>query len=259
MGVLKVSSKKRADFTKPRSTNSVVTTENIMKNIYKTLFAGAMMLLSHMLRADEATEQQIRVKYDAKFAELNQRAEAAQKQFQQRADDLSKEAKAPFKLDMTVKWKERDMSLHLPQATMKTKKMSLDVPTTKWGMMSLGFGIKTRGPVFKMERRDFSMDLPEFKWARSNMVMTIPEFTVHEAHFLVPINSAEIKERGAKLESDARGEFARLKREYWNLNAAQQDELVAVATGTTMPTKLKAENASSRLIKSYDNALGRYR
>jgi hypothetical protein len=224
-----------------------------MKQSRSTLLIATLLMCAVTNAAENSAEQAVRDKYEAKFGELKKRTEITQAEFQQRADDISKEANTPFKLDMTVKWNKRDLSLNLPQTTVRTRHMSLDLPTTKWGMMHIG-PLHTKGPVFKMERRNFSLDIPEFKYTRSNMVMTIPEFTVREANFLVPINSSELKEKGAKLEADARAAFAKLTAEYWDLNTAQQGELAVAVSGT--PDDSSANTSpSDRVLKSYDAAI----
>jgi aspartokinase-like uncharacterized kinase len=158
---------------------------------------------------------------DQKAAALEEKAKARQTEFQGRGDDLGKEAKAAFKLDMTVKWNNRKMSLDLPQVTMKTKKMSMSLPqvtmrtnrivfdTPSVRMVNKKIGqypefhgpfkivwkdVITKVPEISPQRQEIKMDIPEFKWDRTDWSMDIPQVKMNRTDFVMKLPETTVKE-----------------------------------------------------------------
>jgi hypothetical protein len=180
---------------------------------------------------------------DQKVNAIEERAKEKVAEFEKRGEELGNEANAKFKLDITVRWKNRDLSLDLPQVAMKTKKMSMDAPQVTMRTKNIvfhtpsvrmvnkktgqypefhGFTVRWKDiitkvpetfmqkqeismdiPEFRYDRTNWSMDIPEVKMKRTNFVMKLPEFRVGDIQFVVPIDNSDMKQKAEDLKADA--------------------------------------------------------
>lgn len=162
----------------------------------------------------------IQKKYEEKFKQLEAKAAQAALALQRDGEQLEKDAKQPFKLEITVKWVDKKMSLDLPQFSMKTKELKFDLPQVTMKTKRIVFHtpsvrmvmrvvgrypefrgfppkitwreIKTNVPETFMERQEISFDIPEFKFDTTSLKLDLPDFRMERTEFSMKVPEVAI-------------------------------------------------------------------
>lgn len=227
-----------------------------------------------------ATIDEIKASYYARFEELQREAARAAEDLQREGEELEKDAKTQFKVDLTVRWVDRKVSLHLPQVTMRETKAVFDVPEVAMRLQEMIFhtpstrmvlkkvgqypeihgfkvvwkDILTHVPEVFMQEQRIKMDIPEVRmvrkeirfhypdisWGLTEMVLRLPEVEVKDISFVVPIDDDDVQKRSAELRSRGEEIGARTRERAEGLAAAMKADLLAAALA---PARDAAETA----------------
>ncbi|MGB7262237.1 MAG: hypothetical protein WBC68_09210 [Albidovulum sp.] len=138
-----------------------------------------------------------------------------------------------------VTFKTRDLSLHLPQFRMKSKRIVWDNPEMKMVLKVVGkypcfrglkqymCEIKTKVPEWRMVRREARLDIPEVFWARTDFSMDIPEFSMNQVEVKMDLPQFRVDDVKATLGA-YEGRANTLSERAEQLAAAQMAEISEV-------------------------------
>lgn len=131
--------------------------------------------------------------YEQGIKEINSRYQSVYDATEKEGDDIEKESgTCLFEATFDADWEETQVSFDVPEVTFKNRELSFNtvkttfrnkviaktkVPKTYFEVRNIGFGIKTKVPVVRMEMEEVVAKVPEFKWERTSFVTKIPEFT----------------------------------------------------------------------------------
>lgn len=227
-----------------------------------------------------ATQSDIEKKYASLFAELQQVAESKAAALKGEGEKLGEDAKATFKVDLTVRWVDRKIVLNLPQVTMRTTSIKLDLPEVTSHLQEIIFStpstrmvlrkvgqypefhgfnivwkdilteipeifmeeqrIKLDIPEIRMTTQEIKLDYPDFSWGPTEMVLRLPEVEVKDISFVVPIDDDDVKHRSEELRAKGEAIGVEAKSRAESLAASMKAELVTAALD---PARALAESA----------------
>lgn len=130
--------------------------------------------------------------YDLGVDKINQKYQSVYDSAEREGNDIKEESgtcllEAAFDADWEitkvsfdlpeVTFKNRDFSFHTVKTKFRNKVIAkTKVPKTYFEVRDIGFGIKTKVPIVRMEIKEIKTKVPEFKWERTGFKTKIPEF-----------------------------------------------------------------------------------
>ena len=222
-----------------------------------------------------ASADALNKRMEAKAKEVEERYKGRLAAIQMEGQEVADDEKQPIKFDVTVRWKDRKMSLDLPQVTMKNKDIKFDVPQVEMKMDSIVFNtpsvrmkrvkvgqhpeihgftvrwkdnfidvpepfmqrqeIKTKIPQFAMGTTRIVLKVPEVKIDRTDFVMKVPELFVDQINLLIPVSQGGNKKKIEHIKEEAEKLAAEM----------QADMMKEVAAVRTDASKAAAASAAA--------------
>lgn len=219
--------------------------------------------------------------YQARTDEINQRYQIVYDSAEHQSKDLERDSKTClFELGFDAEWGPTKIAFDVPVVTFHVKEMkfhfvktyfnvktiaSFDIPKTRWEIKKIGFGIKTKVPVFYKDRVEIKTKVPEFIWDLTSIKTRIPEFYSKRVEIkfdmlkIKKLNSAstgcsEEQRKGEALSASLESTGAAHKAELVGLANTQLDDKLAELDATIVNVNGQFDEAANGLAAAINEA-----